>query len=84
MHPQKLNGFHVIASAPRKGNIDGALIVLVFRPTNPMPYVVATWAPHMGSEWCWGHYFSTFEDATTDYFSMCDWTDANNFKQRIA
>ena len=59
--PRKLNGFPVIAAAPRRS---GGLSVIVDRgPDAYQRYVQAAWSPSMGTSWCWGHYCESYADA---------------------
>ena len=67
--PTTLNGFPVIADAPRKRD-ESQTAVVVYRRGDPMPYVVATWTPTCGTTWTWGHYFETLPMAAGYFAEM--------------
>lgn len=61
MLPSRLNGYDVI-KAERCGPED-FVAVMVKRPNEAQPYVVATWRPHMGTQWHQGAYSQGREEA---------------------
>lgn len=67
----RLNGYPVIkrqAHPDVPGYLSGIETVMVFREGHPHhPYVVATWAPQMGTEWHNGDYCETLEKANVRF-----------------
>ena len=62
--PEKLNSYPVLAKAPYHGRIGGDYAVLVRRDDNSLhPYVVAHWNKDAKTNWNWGNYFETYEQA---------------------
>lgn len=61
--PTMLNG-HPVIRLERHAN---CTTVMVERDPNHLPYVVATWAPHLGSTWSWGHYCIDRDEADAEF-----------------
>ena len=59
--PKTLNGFPVKAFTISK-NADRAL-VLIHREGDFMPWVAASWWPELGTQWQWGNYFKSYQEA---------------------
>ena len=68
--PETLNGYAVIASAPRRGILQGSLGVICHRPGHHPPYIVGTWSPDCGDSWVWGHYYSGLIEAVGHFAHM--------------
>ena len=64
--PTDLNGFPVVACAPRK-DTEGMWAVLVVCSELGMPYLVASWSPELRNEWLWGHYYDNISKAVRHY-----------------
>lgn len=60
--PRELNGYPVIGCVEHSNKYCS---VLVKRADND--YVVATWWPELKETWSWGHYESSYEDASRTY-----------------
>lgn len=67
--PKVLNGYEVIRFV--KHDNDYASI-MVYRPKNYMPYVIATWWPELKSGWMWGHYENESTAAYAVFEQVCD------------
>ena len=88
MTPATLNGYPVVATAPRPSMGENCHYVIVHRKCHPAPdYVTATWTPNMDDEWCWGHYCKTFDEAM-NFYSDARWHFPNgvpvSLKCRVA
>lgn len=77
----KLNGYPVIHRRAHRdaNNADprhaGLEAVLVYRPDDVIPFVVATWSPSMGTSWTQGGYHADLQDAVDDFKELADWDE---------
>jgi hypothetical protein len=63
--PSHLNG-HEVISYTKHGTCS---TVMVLRANDPIPYVVATWWPGLGTSWMWGHYCEDHAKAVAQFDS---------------